>query len=110
MQLDSTSTARVHHVADESLHGMDVQARRNSLSMAAGLVGHGQAAGGDGEGITTGPSLVESKAVDLPLPGGHHLQHILAMDIGNTLTIPPYPIPPTLCSHPFNVNFSSYHP
>ena len=52
--------------------------------MAAGLVGHGQAAGGDGEGVTTGPSLVESKAVDLPLPGGHHLQHILAMDIGNT--------------------------
>ena len=47
----------MHHVADETLHGLDVQGRRNSLSMAAGLIGHGQAAGGDGEGENAGPAL-----------------------------------------------------
>ena len=57
--------------------------------MAAGLVAHGQGLGGGGSAGAEegqGVALVESKAVDLPLPGGHHLQHILAMDIGETHT------------------------
>jgi hypothetical protein len=70
MHLDSANNTRVQHIADDN-QALEMMARRNSLSMAAGL-------------ITTKDDrapLEVAQAIDLPLAGGHHLQHIVAMDI-----------------------------
>lgn len=66
-----TTHNRVQHVTDAN-PSLNHVGRRNSLSMAAGLIPLSEVE----------PALTEvALAVDLPLAGGHHLLPILAMDI-----------------------------